>query len=283
MLRRLLARLEAQQTGGVFDYSVVVVDNDKSESARQVAEEYSRQSKIPINYLVEPEQNIALARNRAVDNAKGDFLGFIDDDEFPIEQWLLFLFRALNAYKADGILGPVLPFFEEEPPKWVRKGHFFDRVNHPTGHILDFSHTRTGNVLIKRVLFEKNRNWFDPAFGSGGEDRDFFKRKINKGHIFVWCNEAQVFETIPPNRWKRKVLLKRALLRGKMATRKRESLLLSCTKSIMAILVYGIYLPFSLMLGYHYFVENLIKCSWHCGKVFGFLGIDLVKENYVSG
>ena len=35
------------------------------------------------------KQNIALARNKAIENAKGDFIAFIDDDEFPLDQWLL--------------------------------------------------------------------------------------------------------------------------------------------------------------------------------------------------
>ena len=40
--------------------------------------------------------------------------------------------------------------------------------------------------------------------------------KIEQGHYFVWCNEAPVYETVPPERWKKSVILKRALLRGKV-------------------------------------------------------------------
>jgi len=87
--------LEGQKTESLFDYSNVIADNDRSESARQTVESCTRQLKISISYYVEPEQNIAHARNKAVENAKGDFIGFIDDDEFPIEQWLL------NHYKAE--------------------------------------------------------------------------------------------------------------------------------------------------------------------------------------
>jgi glycosyltransferase involved in cell wall biosynthesis len=87
--------LEGQKTESLFDYSNVIADNDRSESARQTVESCTRQLKISISYYVEPEQNIAYARNKAVENAKGDFIGFIDDDEFPIEQWLL------NHYKAE--------------------------------------------------------------------------------------------------------------------------------------------------------------------------------------
>lgn len=216
-LSRLLSRLEGQRTDGLFDYSIVIVDNDASESARQIVEGFAHSSKITCCYHVEPRQNIALARNKAIENAKGDFVAFIDDDEFSDERWLLTLYKALNRYKSDGVLGPVLPAFEEEPPKWVLRGHLFDRPAHPTGHVLAWESTRTGNALLKRDVFEKDCEWFDPALGSGGEDRDLFRRKIEEGFGFVWCNEAPVFETVPSIRWKRTVLLKRALLRGKMA------------------------------------------------------------------
>ncbi len=283
LLRRLLSKLEEQESGGLFDYSVVIVDNDRSESARQTAESCARQSKAAIKYYVEPEQNIALARNKAIENAKCDFIGFIDDDEFPADQWLLYLYKAVNRYKSDGVLGPVLPNFEKEPPGWVLKGHFFDRPTHPTGHVLGWNNTRTGNALLRRELFEEDRKWFDPAFGSGGEDRDFFRRKIEEGHVFVWCNEAPVFETVPPERWKRAVLIKRALLRGEMALNAKKCKAVSVFKSIVAIALYTGCLPLFFVLGQHIFMKYLIKNCDHLGKVFAFWGIDLVKERYVRG
>ena len=283
LLRRLLFKLEEQGTEGFFDYSIVIVDNDRDESARQTVETYAQQSKISISYFVEPEQNIALARNKAVENARGDFIGFIDDDEFPGERWLLNLYRAMDPCKADGILGPVIPHFEKEPPRWVVKGCFFDRPAHPTGHVLGWKDTRTGNVLLKREIFKKERKWFDPAFGRGGEDRDFFRREIEEGHLFVWCNEAQVFETVPPERWKRTVLFKRALVRGKMALNTAKSRPVSVLNSAAAIALYTGCLPVFFILSHHVFMKYLIKDCDHLGKILAFLGIDWVKEKYVRG
>ena len=278
-----MSKLEEQETEGLFDYSIVIVDNDKSESARQTVESCVRQSKLSISYYVEPEQSIALARNMALANTNGDFVGFIDDDEFPQEHWLLNLYKALNYYKSDGILGPVLPFFEQKPPRWALKGRFFDRPSHPTGYVLEWKNTRSGNALFKRELFRGDRKWFDPAFGSGGEDRDFFRRMIEEGRVFIWCNEAVVYETVPPDRWKRTVLLKRALLRGKMALNTTGARPLSVLKSAIAIIFYATSLPLLAIVGHHIFMKYLIKICDHLGKVLAFVGIDLVKEKYVRG
>ena len=282
LLERLLSALEQQDTEGFFEFSVVIVDNDKSESTRSIVESFARQSRISVCYDVEPEQNIALARNRALANSQGNFVAFIDDDEIPPESWLLRLYKALTNYHCDGILAPVLPQFEQAPPQWVLKGNYFDRPSHPTGHVLAWTNTRTGNVLLKRELFREGQKWFDPAFGSGGEDRDLFRRLIEKGHTFIWCNEAAVYETVPSNRWKRTVLLKRALLRGKMALNTPGTGVLSILKSVIAIIAYTASLPLLAICGQHIFMQYLIKLCDHLGKVLAFLGINLVREKYVS-
>jgi glycosyltransferase involved in cell wall biosynthesis len=282
LLERLLSALQLQDTEGFFEFSVVIVDNDRSESARSIVESFARQSKISVCYDVEPEQNIALARNRALANSQGKFVAFIDDDEIPQESWLLRLYKGLIDYNCDGILAPVLPLFDQEPPAWVLKGNYFDRPSHPTGHVLAWINTRTGNALLKRELFRDDQMWFDPAFGSGGEDRDLFRRLIEKGHTFIWCNEAAVHETVPSNRWKRTVLLKRALLRGKMALNTPGTGVPSILKSIIAIVAYTTSLPLLAICGQHIFMQYLIKLCDHLGKVLAFFGINLVREKYVN-
>lgn len=278
LLRQLLSNLEEQQTEGLFDYSIVIADNDRAESGRHVVESYARQSKIPIIYDVEPRQNIALARNKTIENAKGDFVAFIDDDEFPLDQWLLNMYKALICFESDGVLGPVIPYFEMEPPRWILKGGIFERPTHPSGHVLDWNYTRTGNALVRRELFKEVPNWFNPVFGKGGEDQDFFKRRIEEGHVFVWCGEAPVFETVPPDRWKRRNLVKKAMLRGQMAVYSTGSEPLSVLKSAVAVVIYSTCLPLSFLLGHHIMMKYLIRNFDHLGKILAFFGIDLVKE-----
>jgi glycosyltransferase involved in cell wall biosynthesis len=231
---------------------------------------------------LQTEQNIALARNKAVESSQGDFVAFIDDDEYPAANWLVELYKAIQEHGSDGILGPVLPDYERTPPGWVLKGSFFERPTHATGQVLDWKSTRTGNTLLRMELFTSDPKWFDPVFGSGGEDRDFFERKIRQGHVFVWCNEARVFEKVPEKRWSRTVLLKRALLRGKMALNTPASRRTSVLHSAAALAIYAGCLPVFSAFGRHVFMKYLIKCCDHLGKVTAFLGIDLVKEKYVT-
>ncbi|MBN2107879.1 MAG: glycosyltransferase family 2 protein [Deltaproteobacteria bacterium] len=282
MLANLLEALQHQAAGGLFSLTVVVVDNDEAQSARSTVEACKIKSSIPIEYDCEPEQNIALARNRAVRNAKGNVLAFIDDDEFPDEGWLLNFYNALLAYKADAVLGPVKPHFETAPPSWILKGRICERKSFKTGTVLrNASDTRTGNVLLQKELFRSDEDLFRPVFGrTGGEDVDFFRRFMAKGCVAVWCDEAVVYETVPPERLEKKYYLKRALLRGKV-TLLQPSLktkAFSVLKSIIAVAAYTLMLPVCIVLGEHVFMKYLIKYCDHIGKLLAVIGIMPVRE-----
>src|SRR5215472_2488267 len=211
LLKRLLQALDTQETDGQFTYSVVVVDNDRLRSAESVVSDFRDNPSFRIRYWVEPCQNIALARNMAIENATGDFVALVDDDEFPAKDWLLNLFKACTEVQVDGVLGPVKRYFDEKPPKWVIRGRFYERPTGPTGSVVDWRGARTGNVLLKKQVFAVGDQPFRQQFRAG-EDKDFFRRMIEKGHMFVWCNEAVVYEVVPPVRWKRTFMLRQALL-----------------------------------------------------------------------
>lgn len=280
LLRRLLSKLEKQETKGLFEYSIVIVDNDRFESARQTAEFCARQSNISISYYVEPEQNIALARNKAVENAKGDFMGFIDDDEHPSNTWLLKLYTAFNTYKPNGgVLGPVVPYYPEGTPQWLIKSKICDRPNHPTGTILDWNMTRTGNVLLSRRIFREKEFLFDSQKGrTGGEDKEFFKLLMEHGYSFIWCREAVVYEVIYADRWKLSHYLYRNLMNGGVTGKEYGKYSLYLIRSLISLLCYTVLLSISIFSGKHIIYKYLIRVVYDFGRVMGCIGILFVKE-----
>jgi len=277
LITKLLNALQNLNTDDCFTYSVVVVDNDFEASAKQTIENTKRDSKICISYFNEPEQNIALARNKAVTNAKGEFIAFIDDDEVPSENWLINHYKSFAEFHADGVLGPVLPYYEESPPKWIVRGKFYERPSHRTGTVLDWENSRTGNVMFRKEVFNNGNNLFRREFGSGGEDRDFFKRMITQGFQFVWCAEAPVYEEVTAVRCTRSFMLRRALLRGQLPHFTSVHYL----QSLIAIPLYTVFLPFLFVAGHHLFMKYLIKDFDHIGRLLCLLGINVIKEKYV--
>lgn len=279
LLQRLLHKLTEQKTDGLFTFSVVVVDNDVEESARAVASQF--ESALQVAYLVESRRNIALARNRAVEKADGNYLAFIDDDEFPIDEWLILLFKTCKERGVDGVLGPVKRHFDEQPPQWILKSRFYDRRVNPTGTVVEWPEARTGNVLLRKQVLTPGEKAFRPEFRAG-EDQDFFRRMIEKGHVFIWSAEAVAYETVPPARWNRGYMLRKALLRGATARLQPTCGPLDIAKSFLAVFLYALALPFSIVFGQHRFMTLLVKMFDHLGKLLALFGINPIKEEYVT-
>jgi glycosyltransferase involved in cell wall biosynthesis len=276
-----LEHLRGLETDDLFDYSIVVADNDRGKTARATVEEFARTVTLQVTYCVEPEQNISLARNKALEFAQGDHVAWIDDDEFPSKDWLLIFFKALQKYQSDGVLGPVKPVFETRPPEWITKGRFFEKPRRVTGLKLRWNQTSTANVLIRRQILDGLKAPFRLEFGSGLEDVDFFRRMMQAGRTFVWCDEAIVSEIIPPTRWKRRYLIRRALLRGRNGH--HFAGFQSVVKSVIAVPLYLFLLPFLLLAGQHLFVRFLMKTGDHVGKLCGVLGLKIMGEKYLAG
>jgi len=278
MLNKCLESLQNQELEG-FDFSIVIVDNDMSQSAKEVVSGWRKRSSIDIHYYVEPEQNISLARNKAVANSSGDSIAFIDDDEFPDSGWLLNLYSTLVSENADGVLGPVIPHFDHQPPQWVVKSGLLERPSFVTGTVLSPVNTRTSNVLLDKKILKDVTDPFDPRFGKiGGEDSDFFSRMIADGRKFIWCDEAGVFETVPPERFRRSYFIKRALLRGVSEAKLQTGPGKGVLKSLVAFTLYTAALPVLLVLGHHLFMRYLSKDCDHIGKLLALCGVDVLKQ-----
>jgi succinoglycan biosynthesis protein ExoM len=279
-LKRLLKDLDRQNTGGLFSYSIVVADNDPEGSAKSAVEEMQRVLHVPLKYCAEPNRGIARARNTVVANAEGDYLALIDDDEFPISDWLRILLVTCRQYKVDGVLGPVKRHFDEEPPSWLKKSSLYDRSVNPTGMQVSWKESRTGNVLLKRSIVLNDPLPFRPEFRAG-EDQDFFRRKIEEGRRFVWSSDAAVHEVIPPARWNRWYYVRKALLQGANAAQ-QDCGTSKLIKSAIAVPLYTLMLPFAMLLGQSYFMTLLVKLCDHAGKLLQIMKINPIREEYVS-
>ena len=148
--------------------------------------------------------------------------------------------------------------------------------------IIDWTEGRTGNLLFRRELLHGSAPVFRPEFGSGGEDRDLFRRWIAVGRRFAWCDEAVAYEFIPAVRWQPLFLIRRALLRGEMSLGHSEERVRNLFRSCVAVPLYIVALPFLCLVGRHVFMRYAISLFDHIGRLLGCLKVRPVKEIYVT-
>lgn len=89
-LPKLLDRLRSQKDCDRIAWEIIIVDNNSSDRTAQVVRDYQAiwPQEYPIRYYLETEQGAAFARLRAVREAKGELVGFLDDDNLPDPNWL---------------------------------------------------------------------------------------------------------------------------------------------------------------------------------------------------
>lgn len=285
LLARLLRHLALQRTDGLFTFSAVVVDNDPDGPARAEVERLrSELSALEILYGIEPEKSIPAARNHALRLARGSFIAIIDDDEFPPTDWLVTLYEGIRTFGVDGALGPVLPVFDSPPPAWLVKSGLLDPPRWRTGTLLQWNQTCSGNILLKKLVFDRAGLRFDVAYRTGGSDQAFFRQAMGSGFRFIAVEEARVFETVPPERWSKSYFLRRALVNGYNARKylaAGNSLTSSATAVVKSALVSGAYaigFPVCYILGPHVWMKCLEGGAYHLSRLAAFLGIELHKR-----
>jgi len=217
LLRKLIQSLQDLDTE--LNCEVVIVDNDRNESARDTVNSLKNEIKLPLHYHVEPEQNISLARNSSVRNAMGKWIAFVDDDEYVDPDWLNHFAGTQKKFNADVLFGPVVFHFDEKTYHW--KKTLFIRKNMPTGfRIKNIRHVSTNNCFIKKEILLREKGPFNRDFGlSGSSDVELFDRILKGKAKLIWCNEAAVHEIVQPRRTKIDYLIKRHFRLGNCKTK----------------------------------------------------------------
>ncbi len=197
--------------GVVLD--VVVIDSDRAGSARSRVEQARLRLPLTIRYVLAERPGIAEARNKAVSEATGEWLAFIDDDEVAACTWLAELLACAKRNDAQVVFGAVHTLYPEGCPDWIKASNLFGKRLQPTGTRV--KHGPTCNALLARSALTGETRIFDVAYGTtGGEDTEFFYRLSKRGVRMVTCREAVVSETVEGHRLNREFLLQKAVRVG---------------------------------------------------------------------
>ncbi|MEM8602676.1 MAG: hormogonium polysaccharide biosynthesis glycosyltransferase HpsE [Cyanobacteria bacterium P01_H01_bin.121] len=118
-LPAVLACLRSQQVGSGLDWEVVVVDNNSQDCTADVVRAHQKDwpGISRLRYTFEHRQGLAYARQRAIDEAHGALVGFLDDDNLADQGWVQSACNFAAHYPQAGAYGSrVLPHYEVKPP-----------------------------------------------------------------------------------------------------------------------------------------------------------------------
>lgn len=177
----VLDHLHAQEGLGDVHWEVLVVDNNSTDGTADVVHRYKNvwDRPAPLRVVTEKRQGTTFARHRGVDEARGRWVGFIDDDNLPASDWVATAVSFAEAHPRAGAFGgQIRGRFEEEPPKsfGLVKPLFAlndrtEEVCYSAGKGLEFGAPGAGLVVRKRAWKESVPETGLELTGPSGESR----------------------------------------------------------------------------------------------------------------
>jgi glycosyltransferase involved in cell wall biosynthesis len=181
---------------------------------------------IDCRIVQETQLGVAHARNRALTEAKGEYVVFLDDDETPEPGWLVNLEQVIAAHHPAAIGGRIRTHLPSGRPDWLT-----DELLGFLGE-LDYGSAERALTEVSTPIFTGNAAFhrktvldaggFDGNLGrrgniqSGGEDTELYRRLINQKKTVRWAPQAVIRHRIEPWKLRRIYFLQLHYRQGRM-------------------------------------------------------------------
>lgn len=265
--------LKEQTNTEEIDWEILVVDNNSIDRTKEVINNFKSFSPVPLKYVFEPQQGAGYARQKAIQEANANLIGFLDDDNLPTKNWVNSAYQFAQTHPNAGAYGSQIHGdYEIEPPVNFERIKAFlaitERGNKPL--LYDpksrFLPPSAGLVVRREAWLQTVPNYCiltgrvqDNMLTS--EDLEALSY-LQQSAWQIWYNpQMEVFHKIPQNRLTKTYLIKH--LGGIGLSR-----YITRTVGILPI-----FIPLVVIA---YWVNDLRKLMIHIVKYGLFLGDDIV-------
>ncbi|MEM9451291.1 MAG: hormogonium polysaccharide biosynthesis glycosyltransferase HpsE [Cyanobacteria bacterium P01_E01_bin.6] len=237
----ILDRLKTQEQVQSMRWEILVVDNNSTDNTLDIVSHYQANwpASIPLRCVKETKQGASYARRRAIQEAHGQWIGFLDDDTWPTATWVAAIGTfAQNHPRAGAFNGNIHGRFEGTPPKGFKKiAPFFAVIERGTQTAYCINEQAKAHKVVMPPgagLVVRRQAWLEsvPAslvlkgpigstLSAKGEDMEALMY-LSRQHWEVWFNPEQNIEHyIPQSRFELNYLLRffRGIGLGKYRTR----------------------------------------------------------------
>jgi GT2 family glycosyltransferase len=260
-LRRTLESMTRLAVPSGRTWEIIVVDNNSSDNTRQVAEDFL--GRLPLRYVFEAEQGLAIARRRGVRESSSELIGMVDDDCVVAPDWIEQAVRFCEHHpNAGAVGGKIRPVYEVEPPDFLLRNPCMSAQD--LGEVprrmpgSGYTNLVGAGLLLRRSSLEAS-GWMQRHFlidhrGNSlttGGDTEMILR-IRAAGYELWYNPAMKLDhCIPSRRMSLQYVCKN--YRG-------------CGQAYTIVLAMGKWQPQSPWRVIRNNLEELMRCTAQCGR-----------------
>jgi glycosyltransferase involved in cell wall biosynthesis len=213
LLDQTLERMRHLRVPPGVEWELLVVNNNCTDDTDAVIARHA--GHLPLRRLLETKQGHSNARNCAIDHARGDLLIWTDDDVRVDPDWLEAYAAAAGRWPDAAYFGGrIRPWYEVEPPDWIRanasllEGFLVTRDLGDTERPFEGGeHPFGANMAFRTHVLRRFR--FDPQLGKVRDlntiaDETELLRRIGEGGMYgVWVPSAGLDHFFPRERMNR--------------------------------------------------------------------------------
>jgi glycosyltransferase involved in cell wall biosynthesis len=206
------------------DFEVVYVDNNSSDGTR---DELARlcEGRPQFRFFKEERQGSSFARNRGTQEARGEYVWYMDDDSLPEKPALQAYLAALPQWKPDVATGDIVPKANTPIPWWFdieakQFNAYLARTNFVGAtRLLESGHAWGPNMVIRKSAlirasgFNENLGVFGEKRG-GGEEEELQNRIFQSGGRLLYVQGAAVVHLVLPKQMEISRYLRQRIHRG---------------------------------------------------------------------
>ncbi|WP_424767439.1 glycosyltransferase [Paenibacillus sp. sgz302251] len=276
---------EAVESVLVQNYSkeeieIIVVDNRSTDDTAFVVKDLQLLHGPRLRYIFENKLGLSNARNRAIREARGEYILFLDDDAIASRDWVSNIVDVFAMGADIGCVGGRIdPVWEAAEPDWIPEEHrsvftildYASRVTEMPAPAIPYG----ANVAFRTNLF-RHMKPFREDLGRVGknllssEESELIARMRETSKVY-YTPHAAVKHKITKERTTKKWFLKRIFWQGVSDAVKRQD------KSVLAVAKHTIRLlqavGASLLSIFHFkrFIRQIVNICYRNGSIVGIL------------
>ncbi|MCF4970308.1 hormogonium polysaccharide biosynthesis glycosyltransferase HpsE [Nostoc sp. CMAA1605] len=211
-LPKVLDRLYHQTCLENINWEIIIVDNNSKDGTAELVKFYQNKwsNNLTLRYAFEAEQGLAFARDKAIQVAKSELVGFLDDDNLPAHNWVYSAYKfGIEHPKAGAYSSQIHGLFEVEPSEKLKPIIFYLAINERGSESMLYEPHKKGfppgaGLVVRRQVWQDHvpsRLFLVGRIGSSmlaGEDAEAMTYIYQAGWE-IWYNPAMVIDHIIPH------------------------------------------------------------------------------------